>query len=214
MPRILWADDEIDLLKPHVLFLEAKGYDVESVTNGADAVDRVENARYDVVFLDEQMPGLGGLDALEKIKGLRPETPVVMITKSEEEHLMEDAIGRQIADYLIKPVNPKQILLTGKRILDGARIRGEQVQQDYLQAFGQLSARLGGPLAYDEWIDVYRQLVRYDLDLQGGDESVRQILDDQYRERQRGLLAVHRAASTPSGSRPRATATSPAPRGP
>ena len=121
MPRILWADDEIDLLKPHVLFLEAKGYSVDTVTNGADAVDRVrEGERYDVVFLDEQMPGLGGLDALQDIKAARPETPVVMITKSEEEHIMEDAIGRQIADYLIKPVNPKQILLSVKRILDGA----------------------------------------------------------------------------------------------
>ncbi len=181
MPRILWADDEIDLLKPHVLFLEAKGYTVETVTNGADAVDRVANARFDVVFLDEQMPGLGGLDALEQIKERRPEVPVVMITKSEEEHLMEDAIGRKIADYLIKPVHPKQLLLTCKRLLDGDRIRGEQVQQDYLQTFGQISARLGGPLAADEWIDVYRQLVRFDLELQGGDESVRQILDDQYK---------------------------------
>ncbi|OZC03917.1 bifunctional response regulator/alkaline phosphatase family protein [Rubricoccus marinus] len=181
MPRILWADDEIDLLKPHVLFLEAKGYSVETVSNGADAVDRVENARFDVVFLDEQMPGLGGLDALEQIKERRPETPVVMITKSEEEHLMEDAIGRKIADYLIKPVHPKQLLLTCKRLLDGDRIRGEQVQQDYLQTFGQISARLGGSLDADEWIDVYRQLVRFDLELQGGDESVRQILDDQYK---------------------------------
>ena len=126
MPRILWADDEIDLLKPHVLFLEAKGYSVETVSNGADAVDRVRGGdRYDVVFLDEQMPGLGGLDALQEIKGARPETPVVMITKSEEEHIMEDAIGRQIADYLIKPVNPKQILLSVKKILQGAQIRGE-----------------------------------------------------------------------------------------
>ncbi|HIG75332.1 MAG TPA: response regulator, partial [Bacteroidetes bacterium] len=181
MPRILWADDEIDLLKPHVLFLETKGFDVETVTNGADAVDRSERERFDVVFLDEQMPGLGGLDALERIKERRPEVPVVMITKSEEEHLMEDAIGRQIADYLIKPVHPKQILLTCKRLLEGDRIRGEQVQQDYLQAFGQLSARLGGPLDYTEWIDVYRQLVRFDLELQGADEGVRQILDDQYR---------------------------------
>ena len=181
MPRILWADDEIDLLKPHVLFLEAKGYTVDTVTNGADAVDRAASDRFDVVFLDEQMPGLGGLDALERIKEQHPALPVVMITKSEEEHLMEDAIGRQIADYLIKPVHPKQILLTCKRLLDGARIRGEQVQQDYLQAFGELSARLGGPLAHAEWVEVYKQLVRFDLDLEGADEGVRQILDDQYR---------------------------------
>ncbi|MEL6610683.1 MAG: response regulator, partial [Bacteroidota bacterium] len=118
MPRILWADDEIDLLKPHILFLEAKGYDVTSVANGADAVAKNEQERYDVVFLDEQMPGMGGLDALQEIKANRPEVPVVMITKSEEEQIMEDALGRQIADYLIKPVNPKQILLTIKRLLD------------------------------------------------------------------------------------------------
>ena len=188
MPRILWADDEIDLLKPHVLFLEAKGYSVETVSNGADAVDRVkEGERYDVVFLDEQMPGLGGLDALQEIKGARPETPVIMITKSEEEHIMEDAIGRQIADYLIKPVNPKQILLAVKKILEGDKIRGAQVQQDFLQGFGQLSARIGGDLDAAEWTEVYEQLVRHDLDLAGADEGVRQILDDQYREANRAF---------------------------
>jgi CheY-like chemotaxis protein len=187
MPRILWADDEIDLLKPHVLFLEAKGYAVETVSNGADAVDRAQSERYDVVFLDEQMPGLGGLDALHQIKGARPETPVVMITKSEEEHIMEDAIGRQIADYLIKPVNPKQILLSVKKILEGEAIRGEAVQRDYLQGFGQLSARIGGDLDAAEWAEVYEQLVRYDLDLAGADEGVRQILDDQYREANRAF---------------------------
>ena len=187
MPRILWADDEIDLLKPHVLFLEAKGYDVETVTNGADAVDRASGGGYDVVFLDEQMPGLGGLDALQEIKGARPETPVVMITKSEEEHIMEDAIGRQIADYLIKPVNPKQILLSVKKILDGAQIRGEAVQRDYLQGFGELTARIGGAGDAGDWTEVYERLVRHDLDLGGADEGVRQILDDQYREANRAF---------------------------
>ena len=182
MPRILWADDEITFLKPHVLFLEAKGYTVETVTNGADAVARVKDARYDVVFLDEQMPGLGGLDALQQIKAVRPETPVVMITKSEEENVMEDAIGGDIADYLIKPVNPKQILLTVKKILDGGRIRDEHVQQDYLQGFGELSSRIGGRLDTAEWTDVYEQLVRHDMELESADEGVRQILDDQYRE--------------------------------
>ncbi|WP_412069516.1 response regulator [Rubrivirga sp. IMCC43871] len=182
MPRILWADDEIDLLKPHVLFLEAKGYAVDTVSNGTDAVDRARGGGYDVVFLDEQMPGMGGLDALQAIKGDRPETPVVMITKSEEEHLMEDAIGRQIADYLIKPVNPKQILLSVKKILDGAQIRGAAVQRDYLQGFGELSSRISGDLDATEWVEVYEQLVRHDLDLEGADDGVRQILDDQYRE--------------------------------
>ncbi len=187
MPRILWADDEIDLLKPHVLFLEAKGYTVETVTNGTDAVDRARADRFDVVFLDEQMPGLGGLDALQQIKAERPETPVVMITKSEEEQIMEDAIGQQIADYLIKPVNPKQILLSVKKILDGAQIRGARVQQDFLQGFGALTARLGGDLDHAEWAEVYEQLVRHDLELEGADEGVRQILDDQYREANRAF---------------------------
>ena len=182
MPRILWADDEIHHLRPHVLFLETKGYTVETVTNGADAVAKVRDERYDVVFLDEQMPGLGGLDALEEIKALRAELPVVMITKSEEEHLMEDAIGRQIADYLIKPVNPKQILLTVKKILDGTRIRDEHVQQDFLQGFGELAGRISSRLDTAEWTDVYEQLVRHDMELEGADEGVRQILDDQYRE--------------------------------
>jgi CheY-like chemotaxis protein len=184
MPRILWADDEIDLLRPHVLFLEGKGYDVTSVTNGADAVEHVRDARFDVVFLDEQMPGMGGLDALAEIKAVSPETPVVMITKSEEEHLMEDAIGGQIADYLIKPVNPKQILLTCKRLLEGGRLREEKTSQTYLSRFGELSMRIGSGLDADEWIEVYQQLVRYGVELEA-DDGARQILEDQYREANR-----------------------------
>lgn len=182
MPRILWADDEIELLKPHVLFLEEKGYDVETVASGADAVDRVRGDHFDVVFLDEQMPGVGGLEALEAMKADRPEVPVVMITKSEEEHIMEDAIGRQIADYLIKPVNPRQILSTIKRLLEGGRMREETAQQDYLHSFGEISTRLGGDLSITEWLDIYQRLTRYDLELEGAEEGVRQILDDQVRE--------------------------------
>ncbi|MEL6444725.1 MAG: bifunctional response regulator/alkaline phosphatase family protein [Bacteroidota bacterium] len=185
MPRILWADDEIDLLKPHILFLEAKGYDVTSVANGADAVAKNEQERYDVVFLDEQMPGMGGLDALQEIKANRPEVPVVMITKSEEEQIMEDALGRQIADYLIKPVNPKQILLTIKRLLDRERLRGETVSQDYLSRFGQITMRLSGGLDHAEWVDLYQELVRFDLDLGDADENVAEILHNQYREANR-----------------------------
>ena len=182
MPRILWADDEIDLLKPHILFLEAKGYDVTSVSNGDDAVARVRDGRYDVVFLDEQMPGLGGLDALAEIKTLQPETPVVMITKSEEEHIMEDALGGQISDYLIKPVNPKQILLTVKWLLEGVQLREQRASQDYLQAFGRLTGQVGGAHNAEAWTDLYTELVRHDLDLEGAEEGVRQILEDQYRE--------------------------------
>ena len=115
--NILWADDEIDLLKPHILFLESKGYLVQAVTNGLDALEKVKEAYYDIVFLDENMPGLSGLDTLTRIKEIKPNLPVVMITKSEEEHIMEDAIGSKIADYLIKPVNQNQILISLKKNL-------------------------------------------------------------------------------------------------
>ncbi len=180
-PRILWVDDEIDLLEPHVRFLNDKGYRVSTVTNGADAVDRVRETQFDLLFLDEQMPGLDGLETLEKIKGVSPELPVVMVTKSEEEGLMEDALGSQISDYLTKPVNPSQILLTCKRLLERERIRGEKLSQEYLQAFQRISRAINEPLTYDEWVDIYRELVKYGTELED-DEGVEQILTDQYRE--------------------------------
>ncbi|HET6566940.1 MAG TPA: response regulator [Rhodothermales bacterium] len=183
-PRILWADDEIDLLRPHILFLEHKGYDVTSVTNGADAVNRVREENYDLVLLDEQMPGMGGLETLSEIKQLSPEVPIVMVTKSEEEHLMEEALGGQISDYLTKPVNPSQILLTCKRLLDRSRLRNEKVSQNYLQSFNQITLQLMNPLSHEEWIDLYLKLVKYDVELEG-DEAARQILEDQYAEANR-----------------------------
>ena len=166
-PRILWADDEIDLLRPHILFLENKGYAVTSVTNGTDAVEKVKQNRFDVVLLDEQMPGMGGLETLAEIRRFAPEVPVVMVTKSEEEHLMEEALGGQISDYLTKPVNPSQILLTCKRLLDHARLRHEKVSQNYLQRFNQITTALMNPLSHQEWVDLYRELVRYDIELEG-----------------------------------------------
>ncbi len=183
-PRILWADDEIELLRPHILFLETKGYEVISVTNGADAVAQVRRQHFDVVLLDEQMPGMGGLETLSEIKAIAPELPVVLVTKSEEEQLMEEALGRQISDYLTKPVNPSQILLTCKRLLEQPRIRSEKVSQEYLQAFARITAALQGPLSPDEWVDLYRRLTRFDLELEG-DEGARQILEDQFREANR-----------------------------
>lgn len=183
-PRILWVDDEIDLLRPHLLFLEDKGYDVASVSNGADAVEKVRAGRFDVVLLDEQMPGMDGLQTLEAIKEARPDVPVVMVTKSEEEHLMEEALGGKISDYLTKPVNPSQILLTCKRLLDRARLRTERASQDYLQRFGQIAQQLGQPLEHAEWTQLYLELLRYDLGL-NGDEGARQILSDQHREANR-----------------------------
>jgi len=138
MGKILWADDEIDLLKPHILFLESKGYKVDRVTNGIDAVERVEEQHFDIVFLDENMPGISGLEALTKIKEISPLVPVVMITKSEEEYIMEEAIGSKIADYLIKPVNPSQILLSLKKILNQAQLVSQKTNVNYQQEFRQL----------------------------------------------------------------------------
>lgn len=177
-PRILWADDEIDLLRPHLMFLEDKGYDVTSVTNGADAVDQVRSQAFALVLLDEQMPGMDGLETLSAIKDARPEVPVVMVTKSEEESLMEEALGGKISDYLTKPVNPSQILLTCKRLLEQSQLRQESLSQRYLQSFNQIAQRLREPLSHADWVDLYQQLVRYDLELEG-DEGARQILDDQ-----------------------------------
>ena len=130
---ILWADDEIDLLKPHILFLQQKGYEVITVTNGLDALEQVENARFDLIILDENMPGLSGLETLTRIKTVSPDVPVVMITKSEEENIMNQAIGNKIADYLIKPVNPNQILLSIKKNLYRKEIISEKANSDYQQ---------------------------------------------------------------------------------
>lgn len=185
-PRILWVDDEIDLLRPHILFLESKGYDLTSVSNGVDAIESVREDQFDVVLLDEQMPGMGGLETLAEIKQIRPEVPVVMVTKSEEEHLMEEALGGQISDYLTKPVNPSQILLTLKRLLERPRLRSEKVSQNYLQSFNQITMSLMNPLDFQEWIDLYLKLVRYDIELEG-DEGARQILDDQFHEANRAF---------------------------
>jgi DNA-binding response OmpR family regulator len=141
--RILWADDEIDLLKPHILFLQQKGYEVITVNNGAEAIEQARDNYFDIVFLDENMPGINGLTALQRIKESDPTLPVVMITKSEEEHIMEDAIGSKIADYLIKPVNPNQILLSLKKNLNEKRLVSEKTNNDYRQEFREISMRLG-----------------------------------------------------------------------
>ena len=133
--RILWADDEIDLLKPHILFLENKGYEVETVTNGRDAIDALSNQIFNLIILDENMPGISGLEALQRIKIMQPNVPVIMITKSEEENIMNQAIGSEIADYLIKPVNPMQILLSIKKNLHSEALIAEKVTGVYQQDF-------------------------------------------------------------------------------
>jgi DNA-binding response OmpR family regulator len=183
-PQILWVDDEIDLLRSHVMFLENKGYEVETAANGADAVDIVEERPFDVVLLDEQMPGMDGLETLESVKAVRPEMPVVMVTKSEEEDLMEKALGSQISDYLTKPVNPSQILLTCKRLLERSQLRQETLSQQYLESFNEISQALREPLSHADWTTLYRKLVGYDLELTE-DEGARQIFQDQFEEANR-----------------------------
>ena len=162
---ILWADDEIDLLKPHILFLEEKGYDVHTNNNGEDAIDSVKAFEFDIIFLDENMPGLSGLQVLEKIKTMQPHIPVVMITKNEEETIMDEALGSKIADYLIKPVNPKQILLTIKKNVDTKRLISEKTTSKYQTEFGQIGMRINERLDWESWTDIYKKLVYWELEL-------------------------------------------------
>ena len=180
---ILWADDEIDLLKPHILFLKNKGYDVTAVNSGADALDNVEQTNYDVVFLDEMMPGMTGLETLAQIKQIRPNLPVVMITKSEEEHIMEEAIGSKIADYLIKPLNPNQILLSVKKILDNKRLVTERTNIGYQQDFRNISMQYNDRMDFAEWADVYKKLIYWELELDNSqDKSMVEVMNMQKSE--------------------------------
>ena len=181
--NVLWADDEIDLLKPPVLFLQEKGYDVVTVTNGEDAIDKVKALHFDIIFLDENMPGLSGIETLTRLKGIKPEIPVVMITKSEEEHIMEQAIGSKIADYLIKPVNPNQILLSLKKNLENRRLISEKTALDYHKEFRNIGMALSDKLSWNEWTEVYRKLVYWELELKrSSDESMYEILTAQKSE--------------------------------
>ena len=170
---ILWADDEIDLLKPHILFLKERGYDVIPVTSGTEALDELEEAPndIDIVFLDENMPGLSGLDTLGQIKSKYPQIPVVMITKSEEEHIMDQALGSKISDYLIKPVNPNQILMAIKKHTDASRLQSEHSTLGYQQQFREIGMELAGRLDHEEWKQLYRKLVYWDLELSNTDDK-------------------------------------------
>lgn len=181
--KILWADDEIELLKPHIIFLESKGYSVDAVNNGSDAVDKSSENHYDIIFLDENMPGISGLEALARIKEAKPFVPVVMITKSEEEHIMEEAIGSKIADYLIKPVNPNQILLSIKKNLDQSKLVSQKTNSNYQVEFRQLGMLLNGRLDAEEWSDLYSKLVFWELELEKIEDSgMREILEMQKKE--------------------------------
>ncbi|MBP6428929.1 MAG: PglZ domain-containing protein [Bacteroidales bacterium] len=180
MVRILWVDDEIDLLKPHILFLATKGYEVIPATDGNEAMDILEEQLVEIVFLDENMPGLSGLETLSLIKNKFPSLPVIMITKSEEEQIMEQAIGSKISDYLIKPVNPNQILLALKKHLQTKRLVSETSTQNYQQQFREISMRLMDRMDAKEWMDVYKKLVFWELELASSqDESIYEILRQQ-----------------------------------
>lgn len=183
MFKILWADDEIDLLKPYVLFLQTKGYQVVPATDGAEALDVLDKQSIDIVFLDENMPGLNGLETLTKIKDRFPSLPVIMITKSEEEKIMEQAIGSKISDYLIKPVNPNQILLTLKKHFDSRKLVTQTQTLSYQQQFREISMRINEGLDYNGWIDLYKQIVHWEIELSdSNDEEIFGILKEQKQE--------------------------------
>ena len=175
--RILWVDDEIDLLRPHILFLEQKGYILETATNGTDAILFVQENQFDLIFLDENMPGISGIETLGKIKQLKPNIPVVMITKSEEENIMEDAIGANISDYLIKPVNPNQILLTIKKNIDKKRLVTEKTTHAYQSEFGKLGMEINDSYNFNDWKKIYKKLVYWETELENSsDDTMADVL--------------------------------------
>lgn len=180
---ILWADDEIDLLKPHILFLEQRGYDITPVNNGSEAVELSESKNFDVVFLDEHMPGMSGLEALSLIKNNKPNLPVVMITKNEEEQIMEEAIGSKITDYLIKPINPSQILLAVKKILDNKRLVIEKTNLSYQQEFQKISMAFQDNMNHDQWADIYKKLAYWETEMDLADnDDMAEVLEMQKTE--------------------------------
>ena len=184
---LLWADDEIELLRAHLLFLEKKGYEVVTVSNGTDAIEECRQRTFDLVLLDEMMPGLSGLETLERIKEVSPQVPVVMVTKSEEEDIMNQAIGQQIADYLIKPVNPNQILLTLKKNIHRREIVTETVQTNYQQQFQQIAMQIMDCRTWQDWTDIYKKLVRWELELSATDSQMTDMLDMQKKEANNGF---------------------------
>ena len=185
--HLLWVDDEIELLHAHIIFLEKKGYDVVTVSNGTDAIEECRQHTFDLVLLDEMMPGLTGLETLQKIKEIQPATPIVMVTKSEEENIMDQAIGSKIADYLIKPVNPSQILLTLKKNIHQRQIVTEVTQTGYRQDFQNISMQIDDSRSIDDWKDVYRRLVHWELELSATDSDMTEMLKMQKEEANNGF---------------------------
>ena len=180
--RLLWVDDEIEMLRPHILFLEKKGYEIDTATNGADAIDLCRESSFDLILLDENMPGLSGLETLMQLKELTPNVPVVMVTKNEEEDLMEQAIGSKIADYLIKPVNPNQILLTLKKNIHAKELVQEVAQTGYRQDFARIGMQLSENLSAEDWKELYKKLVFWEMELATTDSNMTDMLQMQKEE--------------------------------
>jgi DNA-binding response OmpR family regulator len=178
--RILWTDDEIEVLKAHILFLKEKGYELDTCTNGIDTIDMVRHNPYDLIFLDENMPGLSGIETLRLIKEVRTDIPVVMITKHEEEGIMEAAIGAEIADYLIKPVKPMQILLAIKRITAQRRLITARTTTDYIQEFGRIGNMISDARVHSDWTELYRKITFWESELEKStDQRLNEILKTQ-----------------------------------
>ena len=184
---LLWIDDEIELLKAHVLFLKQKGYEVITVSNSFDGIEQCKQHSFDLILLDEMMPGITGLETLQQIKEITPSTPVVMLTKSEEEDIMNQAIGSKIADYLIKPVNPNQIILSLKKNIHRKEIETEVTQMNYQQSFLDISTQISNCSNYNDWIDVYKRLVRWELDLSNTNSAMSEMLSMQKEEANNGF---------------------------
>lgn len=174
--KLLWVDDEIDLLKSYILYLKGKDYDVDTASNGIDALDLCQTESYDLILLDENMPGISGLETLQRIKDIAPEVPVVMVTKNEEENIMNQAIGAKIADYLIKPVNPTQILMTLKKNIHQREIRSEVTQHNYQQNFGSLGMQINDSLTFNDWVEVYKKLTFWEQELSETDSAMQEML--------------------------------------
>jgi len=187
--KILWVDDEIELLKSHIIFLESKGYEVKTAQSGLEALDELNHQNFDIIFLDEQMPGIDGLETLSRIKLQYANLPVVMITKSEEENIMEEAIGQQISDYILKPINPKQVLLTLKKILNQKELVSEKTNLSYQQDFQRISMDINMINTYDEWVDLYKRLVKWALKMDAiQDSQMSDILQAQFQEANRAFF--------------------------
>ena len=208
---MLWVDDEIELLRAHILFLEKKGYEVVTVSNGTDALDKCRQRTFDLVLLDEMMPGISGLETLQRLKEISPATPVVMVTKSEEENIMDQAIGSKIADYLIKPVNPNQILLTLKKNIHRKEIVTEVTQSGYQQDFQQIALQIDNCKTIDDWMDIYKCIVNWELELSSTDSNMTDMLQMQKEEANNGFFKYIKANYMdwvkPQGAAPSPSAT-------